>query len=69
LFADTPDYVVAAMDDDMLILVAYDPTTMTLKRSYSVRRLTSDRIWSIEKKHIGKLVQPEPLDNKSKKNP
>jgi len=61
VLADAPDYVVAAIDDDMAILVAYDVTTMTLKRTFIVRRLASEHIWSLEKKHIGKLVQPAPL--------
>jgi hypothetical protein len=64
---DAPGYVVAAIDDDMVILVAYDATTMTLKRAYTIRRLASEHVWQLEKKHIGKLVQPEPLNRKSKK--
>ena len=57
----TPDHVVAAMDDDMIILVAYDPAAMTLKRQYTIQRLTSERVWLLEKKHIGKLLEPPPL--------
>jgi hypothetical protein len=64
--ADAPDYVVAAIDDDMIILVAYDAAKMTLKRAYTIRRLASEHVWQLEKKHIGKLVQPEPLNSKSK---
>src|SRR5262249_49195185 len=61
VLADTPDHVVAAMDDDMIILAAYDPAVMRLKRSYTIRRLTSERVWLLEKKHIGKLSEPAPL--------
>ena len=67
VLADAPGYVVAAMDDDVILLVAYDPATMTLKRAYTIRRLASEHVWQLEKKHIGKLVQPEPLNRKSKK--
>jgi hypothetical protein len=59
--ADTPDHVVAAMDDDTIVLVAYDPAAMTLKRAYAIRRLTSERVWLLEKKHIGRLQRPAPL--------
>jgi hypothetical protein len=61
VLADTPDHVVAAMDDDMVILVAYDPAAMILKRAYTIRRLNSERVWQLEKKHIGKLLEPPPL--------
>lgn len=61
VLADMPDYVVAAMDDDMIILVGYDRAAMTLQRAYIIRRLASETAWLLEKKHVGRLLQPPPL--------
>jgi hypothetical protein len=61
VLADMPDHVVAAMDDDMVVLVGYDPTAMTIRRQYIIRRFSSEPVWLLEKKHIGKLREPPPL--------
>lgn len=56
---DAPGYVVATMDDDMIVLVAYDPETSTLKGSYDVRRHSSSHSsWRLQKRKIGKLNAP-----------
>jgi hypothetical protein len=58
VLTDAPDHVVAEMDDEMVILVAYDPVQKTLKQNYEVRRFRSKPVWLLEKRHIGKLRGP-----------
>lgn len=65
VLTDTPGYIVAAMDDDVLVLAAYDQIAMTVRRAYIVRRLTPERAWPLEKRHIGRLVGPPPLKSSS----
>ena len=53
--ADAPGYVVAAINDEMMVLAAYDPISLVLKKEYIVRRFASDHASLLQKKHIGKL--------------
>ena len=66
---DTPGYVVAMMDDDIVVLVAYDPESSTLKRSYDVRRLSSSQAsWRLRKKKIGRLNGPPAADKPTRED-
>jgi hypothetical protein len=58
VLGDAPDHIVAAMDDQMIILVGYDPVRKTLIQHYQVRLFTSKPVWLLEKRHIGKLTGP-----------
>lgn len=56
VLADRPGYVVAAVEDNLLILAAYMPATLTLTGTYQVERLSDSRTWTLQKAHIGKLA-------------
>jgi hypothetical protein len=58
---DAANYVVAAMDDEIAVMVAYDRGTMTLKRSYEVRRVGSTATkW--HKWKLGRLKEALPAE-------
>jgi len=56
VLTDRPGYVVAAMEDNLLILAAYIPTTLVLTGTYHVERLSDSREWTLKQEHIGKLT-------------
>lgn len=54
-----PGYVVAALDDELLVLAGYDPATRKLTGNYQVERLAEGRPWALRRMHIGKLASSE----------
>ena len=52
-------YLVAAFDEELLILAAYDPVTRKLTGSYQVERLAENRPWVLKSIHIGRLASRE----------
>ncbi|HKP02334.1 MAG TPA: hypothetical protein VJU77_03145 [Chthoniobacterales bacterium] len=62
VLADRPDYVVALMDDELVVLVEYDPAHLRLKKKYDIRRMTSQSRLLLQKRHIGKLEAPPKVD-------
>jgi len=56
---DRPGFVVAALDEELLVLAGYDPVTRKLTGYYQVERLAENRPWVLKSMHIGKLASRE----------
>lgn len=51
-----PGYVVAALDDELLVLAGYDPATRKLTGNYQVERLAENHPWVLNNMLIGRLA-------------
>lgn len=56
---DRPGFVVAALDEELLVLAGYDTVTRKLTGNYQVERLAENRPWMLKSMHIGKLASRE----------
>lgn len=65
--SDQSNSVVLHMENNILILGAYDPISMTLSGRYIVEQLSDSRRWSLERKRVGRLSGPTALQSLEKK--
>ena len=56
VLSDRPAYVVALMDDNLMVLASYDSTTSKLTGTYRIARLAESREWEMQKRRTGKLA-------------
>lgn len=63
---DRPGYVVAAMEDAVVILAGYDEKTLALTGIYQVERMSDSRAWTFQKQYIGKLSSPQKPSKKDR---
>lgn len=56
---DRPGFVVAALDEELLVLAGYNPVTLKLTGTYQVERLAENRPWVLKSMHIGRLASHE----------
>lgn len=59
VLSDAPDYVVVTMDDNLMILAGYDPTSLTLNGHLRVQRFSDERQWSLKEGRVGRLAKRE----------
>ena len=59
VLTDRPGAIVAAIDDNVVILANYDQTALSLTGSYQVERLSESRAWKLQRRRIGKLTGPK----------
>lgn len=64
IFKDRPGHVVAAMEDEVVILAGYDEKTLALTGSYQVERMSETRPWIFQKRFIGRLSAPKKPSNR-----
>lgn len=58
VLTNRPGYVIAAMDDKIIILAAYDSATRILTGTYELEQFSDSRALTLRKEHIGRLASP-----------
>lgn len=60
MLTDRPGQIVAIIEDDVIVLAAFDEKTSKLSGQYQVERLSDSHPWIFEKRKIGRLSSPSP---------
>lgn len=58
VLADRPGYVVAAIEENTLVLAAFDTKESKLTGAYQIEQLSESHPWVLEKRFIGRLAPP-----------
>lgn len=58
ILTDRPNYIVAAIDENIVVLANYDQTKSALTGTYQVERLSDSRTWTLQMRHIGNIAAP-----------